>query len=170
MSGDETLITQDIPGHGQTRALSSILMLRLTTHHHCIPLAGKLLHHQFILQPSAIPALFSFPMDPPASAFLMPHALWAKEHGGMHSLTMHPPAPHSLPPDIPALNQLLLLILPPKRPGNHPPINVQTGFKRKRMPSLPGWCLCPLDRAFQTAKCNPRHPNSVLVHGLIAPS
>lgn len=37
-----------------------------------IALAGKLLHHQMILQPSAIPAWFSFPMDPPASALPMP--------------------------------------------------------------------------------------------------
>jgi len=115
----------------------------------CIPLARKLLPHQTILQPSAIPAQFSIPMDPPASAFQSPRAprAKAKKHGGMRTPTSHPSAPRSLPPDIPGPNQLLLLILPLKTSGNHPSLNRQTGVKRSRMPSLPGRCLCPLDRA-----------------------
>lgn len=117
-----------------------------TTHDHCVPLAGKWLRHQMILQPTAIPARFSFPMDPPASAFPMPRAPWAKEHRGMCVLTPHPPAPHNLPPNIFGLNQLLLLILPPKTAGNHPPQHVQTRAKTKEMPARPGRCLCPLDQ------------------------
>ena len=56
----------------------------------------------------------------------------------MRASSLYLPAPHSLASNIPGLNQLLLLILPRKTPGNHPPLNVQTGVKRKRMPSLPG--------------------------------
>lgn len=102
--------------HRQTRAPKSILVPGFTVRDCCIHLAWKLLHHQMILQPSAIPARFSFPMDPPASAFQTQRAprAKAKEHGGMCAPAPYLPAPHSLPPNIPGLNQFLLLILPPK--------------------------------------------------------
>lgn len=99
-----------------------------------------------ILQPTAIPVQFSFPMDPPVSIFLMLHAPRAKEHRGMCFLTPYSPALHNLPPNIFGLNQLLLLNLPPKTPGNHPSQHVQTRVKRKETPARPGRCLCPLDQ------------------------